>query len=41
MRFFPSSANIFHAIRQGGTNGVMEFTKQDDGTIKLEMSIYG
>ncbi|WP_341908478.1 serine hydrolase domain-containing protein [Fluviicola taffensis] len=40
MRFFPSSDNTFQAIRQGGTNGVMEFTRQDDGTMKLEMKMY-
>jgi CubicO group peptidase (beta-lactamase class C family) len=41
MRFFPSSESVFQAIRQGGTNGVMEFTKQDDGTMKLDMKMYG
>ncbi|WP_300665296.1 serine hydrolase domain-containing protein [Fluviicola sp.] len=41
MRFFPSSEAVFQAIRQGGTNGVMEFTLQEDGTMKLEMSMYG
>lgn len=41
MRFFPSSGNTFQAIRQGGTDGVMKFTLQDDETMKLEMSQYG
>ncbi len=41
MRFFPSSATVFQAIRQGGTNGVMEFRLQEDGSMKLEMSMYG
>lgn len=41
MRFFPSAENTFQAIRQGGTNGVMEFIRQDDGTMKLEMRMYG
>lgn len=41
MRFFPSSENSFQAIRQGGTNGVMTFIPQSDGTMKLEMTMYG
>lgn len=41
MRFFPSSETVFQAIRQGGTNGVIEFTPQEDGTMKLEMLMYG
>lgn len=41
MRFFPSSGNVFQAIRQGGANGVMEFQVQEDGSIKLELSEYG
>ncbi|WP_343632387.1 serine hydrolase domain-containing protein [Fluviicola sp.] len=41
MRFFPSSATVFQAIRQGGTNGVMEFKPQEDGSMQLEMSMYG
>ncbi|WP_294677026.1 serine hydrolase [uncultured Fluviicola sp.] len=41
MRFFPSSATVFQAIRQGGTNGVMEFKPREDGSMKLEMSMYG
>ena len=41
MRFFPSAGNTFQAIRQGGTNGVMEFTPQTDGTMKLQMTQYG
>lgn len=40
MRFFPTSENTFQAIRQGGTDGVMKFTLQNDGTMKLEMSQY-
>ncbi|MEO5911042.1 MAG: serine hydrolase domain-containing protein [Pelobium sp.] len=41
MRFFPTSNNTFQAIRQGGSDGVMTFTKLSDGTIKLEMTQYG
>jgi CubicO group peptidase (beta-lactamase class C family) len=41
MRFFPSSENTFQAIRQGGTDGVMKFMPQSDGTMKLEMTQYG
>jgi len=41
MRFFPSSTNTFQAIRQGGTDGAIKFTRQDDGTMKLEMTQYG
>lgn len=41
MRFFPSSASVFQAIRQGGTNGVMEFKPQEDGSMQLEMTMYG
>jgi CubicO group peptidase (beta-lactamase class C family) len=41
MRFFPSADGVFQAIRQGGTNGVMEFKPQEDGTMKLEMMMYG
>jgi CubicO group peptidase (beta-lactamase class C family) len=41
MRFFPSADGVFQAIRQGGTNGVMEFKTQDDGTMNLEMTMYG
>lgn len=41
MRFFPSSDGVFQAIRQGGTNGVMEFKAQEDGSMKLEMTMYG
>lgn len=41
MRFFPSSETVFQAIRQGGTNGEMKFTPQEDGTMKLEMFMYG
>lgn len=41
MRFFPSSPTVFQAIRQGGTNGAMEFTRQEDGSMNLEMFMYG
>lgn len=41
MRFFPTSVNTFQAIRQGGTDGVITFIKQDDGTMKMEMTQYG
>jgi len=41
MSFFPSSENTFQAIRQGGTDGVMHFTRQGDGSMKLEMTQYG
>ncbi len=41
MRFFPTSNNTFQAVRQGGTDGVMTFTKLSDGTMKLEMTQYG
>ena len=41
MRFFPTSVNTFQAIRQGGTDGVIKFIQQDDGTFKLEMTQYG
>lgn len=41
MRFFPTSENTFQAIRQAGVDGVMTFTKQSDGTMKLEMTQYG
>lgn len=41
MRFFPTSNNTFQAVRQGGTDGVMTFTKLSDGTMQLEMTQYG
>jgi CubicO group peptidase (beta-lactamase class C family) len=41
MRFFPTSNNTFQAIRQGGVDGVLTFTKLNDGTMKLEMTQYG
>lgn len=41
MRFFPTSNNTFQAVRQGGADGVMTFTKQSDGTMKLEMTQNG
>ena len=37
MRFFPISSNEFQAIRQGGADGVLKFTKRDDGKLKMEM----
>ncbi|MFN0254789.1 serine hydrolase domain-containing protein [Pedobacter ureilyticus] len=41
MRFFPISGNEFQAIRQGGTDGVLKFTVQENGAVKLEMLQYG
>ncbi|WP_298136966.1 serine hydrolase [Flavobacterium sp.] len=41
MKFFPTSNSTFQAVRQGGTDGVMTFTKLNDGTMKLEMTQYG
>ncbi|RYD98921.1 MAG: class A beta-lactamase-related serine hydrolase [Sphingobacteriales bacterium] len=41
MRFFPTSGNTFQAIRQGGADGVLKFTRQSDGTIRLAMTQYG
>ncbi len=41
MRFFPIADGTFQAIRQGGVDGVMKFTPQNDGTMKLEMTQYG
>lgn len=41
MRFFPTSETTFQAIRQGGADGVMKFTQQSDGTMRLEMTQYG
>ncbi|MGV3610770.1 MAG: serine hydrolase domain-containing protein [Fluviicola sp.] len=41
MRFFPSADGVFQAIRQGGTNGVMEFKPREDGSMQLEMKMYG
>ncbi|HTN47290.1 MAG TPA: serine hydrolase domain-containing protein [Flavipsychrobacter sp.] len=40
MRFFPTSENTFQAIRQGGVDGVIKFTLQNDGKMTLEMSQY-
>ncbi|RZJ86157.1 MAG: class A beta-lactamase-related serine hydrolase [Chryseobacterium sp.] len=37
MRFFPISANEFQGIRQGGADGVLRFTKLDNGKLKMEM----
>jgi len=37
MRFYPISANEFKAIRQGGADGVLRFTKLDGGKLKMEM----
>ena len=41
MRFFPTSNSTFQAVRQGGVDGVMTFSKLSDGTMKLEMTQYG
>lgn len=41
MRFFPTSPTTFQAIRQGGTDGVLTFLPQEDGTVRLEMTQYG
>ncbi len=41
MRFFPVSDHEFQAVRQGGADGVLKFTKQENGTLKLEMLQYG
>lgn len=41
MRFMPVSKTEFQAIRQGGMDGVLKFTHQEDGTLKLEMLEYG
>lgn len=41
MRFFPASENEFQAIRQGGRDGVLRFTKLENGNMKLEMLEYG
>lgn len=41
MRFFPVDENEFQAVRQGGTDGVLKFIKQEDGKMKLEMLQYG
>jgi hypothetical protein len=41
MRFFPVSKNEFSAIRQGGVNGVLKFTKLENGDTSLEMLQYG
>jgi len=37
MRFYPISANEFKAIRQGGADGVLKFTRADGGKLKMEM----
>lgn len=41
MRSFPTAENTFQAIMQGGMDGLMRFTRQNDGTMKLEMTQYG
>lgn len=41
MRFYPTSGTTFQAIRQGGTDGLMRFIPQSDGSMKLEMTQYG
>ncbi len=41
MRFYPSSANTFQAIRQGGMDSKMTFTSQANGSMKLDMTQYG
>lgn len=41
MRFFPVAANEFQAVRQGGVDGVLQFTTLENGDIKLEMLQYG
>lgn len=41
MRFFPSSAQTFQALRQGGRNGVLEFTRLQDGSTELKMTENG
>jgi hypothetical protein len=37
MRFFPYSDHEFKGIRQGGADAVLNFTKLDNGDVKLEM----
>jgi CubicO group peptidase (beta-lactamase class C family) len=41
MRFFPVAGNVFRAIRQGGADGLLRFTRQADGSLTLEMLEYG
>jgi len=41
MRFFPYAYNEFFAIRHGGMNGVLKFTKHDNGDTELKMLEYG
>ncbi len=41
MRFFPYASNEFYGIRHGGMNGVLKFTKLENGDTKLEMLEYG
>lgn len=41
MRFFPSASGEFSAIRHGGMNGVLKFTKLENGDTELEMLEYG
>jgi len=37
MRFFPISGNEYKGIRQGGADGILKFTKLDNGKMKMEM----
>lgn len=37
MRFFPVAENEFQALRIGGRDGVLRFTKLENGSLKLEM----
>jgi hypothetical protein len=32
---------VFRAIRQGGADGLLQFTRQADGSLTLEMLEYG
>lgn len=41
MRFFPVSATEFQGIRQGGADGMLKFTEQENGDMLLEMFEYG
>lgn len=41
LRFFPVSAGEFQGIRQGGMDGLLKFSEQEDGNMLLEMSEYG
>lgn len=37
MRFFPISGNEYKGLRQGGADGILKFTKLDNGKMKMEM----